>query len=87
MGMVEDALAEAMRPMQGCDGWVTQDARGWFCADAPASFTDEVTGEAFCRDHAGPLAWSNRDVNLYSAALRIGGYLDRPVALPGMRAA
>lgn len=45
---------------------------------------DEVSGTRFCPLHAGPLCWNDHDVDAYSMALRIGGYLDRPVALPGM---
>lgn len=65
--------------------WMTPE-RCAVCARIGEFWIDEVSGTVFCRDHAGPLAWSDRDVNLYSAALRIGGYLDRPVALPDVRA-
>lgn len=50
-----------------------------------AEFEDEVSGTVFCRDHAGPLAWPDCTVNVYSAALRMAGYYDQP--LPTRRAA
>lgn len=63
----------------GCDMWLG----GRYCeADAP--HVDEVTELRYCAEHAGPLAWSARLVNLYSAALRIGAYTDMPVRVPDM---
>jgi hypothetical protein len=50
-------------------------------------------GGAECRegcDSSHPKAWSDHDVDMYSDALRIGGYLDMPVPVPvryGERAA
>jgi hypothetical protein len=50
---------------------------------AAATQQDEVSGTRFCEQHAGPLAWDARQINLYSAALRIAGYLDQPIPVPG----
>lgn len=61
----------------GCDQWL---ASRYCEADAP--HVDEVSELRFCAEHAGPLSWSTRLVNLYSAALRIGAYTDMPVKVP-----
>ncbi len=50
-------------------------------------YVDEVTDEVLCPEHAGPLAWSARKVNLYSLALRLAGEVDRPIPVPSERAA
>lgn len=52
------------------------------CRPAPDDWTswryDEVSGEVFCAEHAGPLAWSDHDVDMYSLALRVCGEVDKP---------
>jgi hypothetical protein len=53
---------------KGCDEWMG----GKHCG-AAAPFTDEVDDRRYCLGHAGPLAWSARDVNLYSLALFVAG--------------
>ena len=73
-------LAESVRAMRGCD----HSNGTYYCAAVPAPYTDEVSGEVFCAEHAGPLAWPDRMVNLYSAALRIGAYCDAPIRVPGV---
>jgi hypothetical protein len=50
---------------------------------AAATQQDEVSGTRFCEAHAGPLAWTDRLINVYSLALRLGGYYDFPVKVPG----
>lgn len=62
---------------RGCDHW----DGGHYCGDF-SPHVDEVTDERFCHQHAGPLAWSDRLVNLYSAALRIGAYTGMAVPIP-----
>lgn len=70
------------------------------------TYVDEVTGNDFCIQHAGPLSalgaadgrgggsdlsnpwrWSEHDIDLYSAALRICGEIDVACPLPQMRVA
>ena len=66
---------------RGCDHWTGRD----YCGDY-APHLDEVSELRFCQLHAGALAMSDRDINLYSAALRIGGHLDMPVPVPQLNA-
>lgn len=65
---------------RGCDTWLG----GGYCDTylPDRMLVDEVTDEVFCPDHAGPLAWSARGVNMYSLALRVAGELDVPYVLP-----
>lgn len=52
----------------GCDEWL-----GSRYCGASAPHVDEVTDETFCLEHAGPLAWSAHDVDLYGLALKVAG--------------
>lgn len=65
-----------------CDHWTGSRYCG---ADAP--LLDEVTDEFFCLEHAGPLGWPARDVNLYSLALKAAGRVDRPIPVPQLERA
>lgn len=58
----------------GCDG-----AAGGSRCGRYAPHSDEVTGEVFCAEHAGPLAWSDCKVNAYTIAVRVSGHLDQPL--------
>lgn len=73
-----------MNKPTGCDYWTGRLNEGGYCDRwVPDSMVvDEVTDEAFCPEHAGPLAWSARQVNLYSLALRFAGEVDRPIPVP-----
>lgn len=51
---------------RGCDHWFGSS----YCGE-PHVVVDEVDDSIYCQLHAGPLAWSARDVNLYSLALRV----------------
>ena len=48
----------------------------------PRAYIDEVSGEVFCAEHAGPLAWDAATVDRYSLALRLGAYYDFEVKIP-----
>lgn len=37
---------------------------------------DEVSGDEFCVGHAGPLAWTDREVDRYSMSLLSAGVKD-----------
>jgi hypothetical protein len=63
--------------MAGCDEWMG----GRYCG-AAAPFTDEVDDRRYCREHAGPLAWSDRDVDGVSLGVRLAGELDVQYAPP-----
>jgi len=52
------------------------------CGDVDPQFRDEISGTKFCRLHAGAQAMSDRDINLYSLALRVAGAVDRPIPIP-----
>jgi hypothetical protein len=69
----------------GCDKWTgARYCDRW----VPGSLHfDEVSDEMFCPEHAGPLAWSARQVNLYSLALRVAGEVDRPIPVPAQQPA
>lgn len=43
---------------------------------------DEVSGTWFCAEHAGPLRWSDHDLDAYSLALKLAGMHDAPLPLP-----
>jgi hypothetical protein len=62
-----------MQPSQpkGCDEWIG----GRYC-EAPAPHVDEVDDRHYCLEHAGPLAWSDRDVDGVSLGVRLAGELD-----------
>lgn len=62
----------------GCDYWTGSR----YCEAKPDSFFDEVTDEVLCAEHAGPLAWSDRDVNGVSLGLLLSGWIDLPYVLP-----
>lgn len=62
---------------KGCDQWT-----GARYCEADASHVDEVDDLRYCTAHAGPLSWPVRDVNLYSLALVVSGYLDLVYQLP-----
>jgi hypothetical protein len=62
----EDAAGRAV--MASCDEWT-----GSRYCGALALHLDEVDDRRYCLEHAGPLAWSARDVNLYSLALFVAG--------------
>lgn len=54
-----------------CDEWV-----GSRYCEAPALHVDEVDDRRYCLEHAGPLAWSDRDVDGVSLGVRLAGELD-----------
>jgi hypothetical protein len=58
----------------GCDKWT-----GARYCDADPRFEDEITGQRFCQLHAGPLAWDDHTISMYSMAVRIAGELGIPV--------
>lgn len=64
----------------GCDAWTGANYCDRFVPDS--MHLDEVTDEVLCPEHAGPLGWSARLVNLYSLALKVAGKVDRPVPVP-----
>jgi hypothetical protein len=63
----------------GCDEWT-----GSRYCGADASFTDEVDDRRYCLEHAGPLAWDARDVNLYSLALFVAGKANVRYLMPAV---
>lgn len=62
---------------RGCDHWTG----AYYCGEAH-TVTDEVTDEVFCPQHAGPLAWDDRHVNLYSLALKTSAQLGVVYQMP-----
>jgi len=67
---------------RGCDEWL-----GSRYCEAPATHVDEVTDQIYCEQHAGPLAWPDRYINLYSLALVTCGYMGMPYHMPAALAA
>lgn len=55
----------------GCDHW-----NGSRYCEALALHVDEVDDRRYCLEHAGPLAWSDRDVDGVSLGVRLAGELD-----------
>lgn len=92
---VDDGTVEVLST-EGRDGGAAvsyANRRGWItgtcatCGQFDYVIEDEVTDALFCEQHAGPLAWSDHDVDAYSLALKLAGMHDAPLPLPKIKAA